>query len=170
LDRAAQSARFFITKGLWGEAMIEASNMPVTLEKARLNVWNLAGFILGIAVTAFGWGITYNSMTNANAAAVQEISELAEDVDNIRQQIAPISQLQFQVTRHTEQISETRSTSEAANKAMNERVDRLVETFGGKIDLMTDSVNKLVTRVEVLSSRIGSGSASAERTRFTPKT
>lgn len=141
--------------------------MPITLEKARLNLWNLIGFAVVIAATAFGWGITFNTMTTADAAAVKEIAELAEDVKSVQTQIAPIAQLQFQVTRHTEQISETKSTADAANKAMNERVDRLVETFGGKIDLMTDSVNKLVTRVEVLSTRIGNGnSTNAERTRF----
>ncbi|KAA0679594.1 hypothetical protein DTW90_37440 [Neorhizobium sp. P12A] len=31
-------------------------DMPVMLEKARLNLWNLVGFVAGITVIAFGWG------------------------------------------------------------------------------------------------------------------
>lgn len=141
--------------------------MPVTFEKARLNVWNLAGFVLGIAVTAFGWGITYNSMTTANAAAVREIGKLSDDVKDIQSQMPQIAQLQFQATAAAGQIAQNKATSDEQNKATNARMDRFVETLGGKVDLMTDSLNKLVTRVEVLSTRMGDGNAEAERTRFT---
>lgn len=142
--------------------------MPITLEKARVNMWNIVGFMVGIAVTAFGWGITYNSMTTANAAAVQEIRKLSDDVKDIQLQMPQIAQLQFQSTQSASQIAENKATSDEQNKATNARMDRFVETFGGKLDLMTDSVNKLVTRVEVLSTRIGdnSGDNDAKRTRF----
>lgn len=146
--------------------MSEEINMPITLEKARVNMWNIVGFMVGIAVTAFGWGITYNSMTTANAAAVQEIGKLSADVKDIQLQMPQIAQLQFQSLQSTNKIVENKATSDEQNKATNARMDRFVETFGGKLDTMTDSLNKLVTRVEVLSSRIGDGS-DAKRTRFT---
>lgn len=147
----------------------EATNMPITFEKARLNVWNLGGFIITIIVAAFGWGITYNSMTTADAAAVREIANLSNDVSDIQKQMPQIATLQFQMTRATEQIAENKATSETEIKATNARIDRLVETFGGKIDLLTDSVNKLVTRVEVLSTRIGNSGSDPQKTRFLTK-
>jgi hypothetical protein len=146
--------------------MSEADNMPITFEKARVNMWNIVGFMVGIAVTAFGWGITYNSMTTANAAAVNEIRKLSDDVKDIQLQMPQIAQLQFQATASAGQIAQNKAAADEQNKATNARMDRFVETLGGKVDLMTDSLNKLVTRVEVLATRVGDGN-DAKRTNFT---
>ncbi|RUW55603.1 hypothetical protein EOA32_00870 [Mesorhizobium sp. M1A.F.Ca.ET.072.01.1.1] len=142
--------------------------MPITLEKARLNLWNVVGFAVGIAVTAFGWGITYNSVVTANAAAAKDIASLRDDVKDIQLQMPQIAQLQFQVTANAQQIAQNKAAADEQIKAANARMDRFVETVGGKMDLMTDSLNKLVTRVEVLSNRVGDngGNADPKRTRF----
>lgn len=124
----------------------EAINMPVTLEKARLNVWNLAGFIIGIAVTAFGWGMTYNSMSGA-------LEKQSAEIKQIKEQLPAITQLQFQMTRATEAIGENK----AGVVASNQRIDRVVESFGGKLDDVNTNLNKMVTRLEVLSSKIEEG-------------
>ena len=142
--------------------------MPITLEKARLNLWNVVGFAVGIAVTAFGWGITYNSVVSANAAAAKDIVNLRDDVKDIQTQIPQIAQLQFQMTAQASKVAENKASADEQIKAANARMDRFVETIGGKLDLMTDTMNKLVTRVEVLSTRIGeNGNTDAKRTRFT---
>lgn len=136
--------------------------MPITIEKARLNIWNAGGFAVGIAVTAFGWGVVYNTMGNANDERKREIATLSEVVKDIKSDLPAITQLQFQMTRATEQISE----SKASIQSTNERMDRIVESFGGKLDVLTDGMNKIATRVEVISSQIG-GDVKPQRTRFT---
>lgn len=46
----------------------------------------------------------------------------------------------------------------AENKAgigeTNKRIDRVVESFGGKLDTVLDTMNKIATRVEVLGSKL----------------
>lgn len=126
--------------------------MPVTLEKARLNVWNLAGFIIGIAVTAFGWGMTYNSMSGA-------LEKQSAEIKIIKEQLPAITQLQFQMTRATEAIGENKAGIVAANQ----RADRIVESFGGKLDDVNVNLNKIATRIEVLSTKMEDG---PKRTRF----
>ena len=123
--------------------------MPVTIEKARLNIWNLAGFVIGIAVTAFGWGITYNSMTNADAIAVQQITSVQSEIKDIKAQLPAITQLQFQMTTTSSLASENKAAIEEANK----RVDRVVESFGGKLDKLVEQVSNVAADVKVLTSQ-----------------
>lgn len=123
--------------------------MPVTIEKARLNIWNLAGFVIGIAVTAFGWGITYNSMTNADAIAVQQITSVQSEIKDIKAQLPAITQLQFQMTTTSILASENKAAIEEANK----RVDRVVESFGGKLDKLVEQVSNVAADVKVLTSQ-----------------
>lgn len=140
---AMQSDQAIMTK--------KADNMPFVIEKARLNIWNLAGFVIGIAVTAFGWGITYNNVMSASAEARASIVKITEDIKDIRLQIPAIAQLQFQSSRMTDSIAENRTNI----KAVNERVDRIVESFGAKLDAIIDNQNRVATKVEVLSAMMG---------------
>lgn len=145
----------------------EAIHMPITIEKARLNVWNIASIFLGIAVTAFGWGVTYNNMQTANemaeknnAAAVSAIAAVRMEVQEIQTQLPPV---QSSIQRLTEIAAENR----AAIKASNERIDRIVESFGGKLDGIVANVSKIATQVEVLAARFGERPNAPQRTRFT---
>lgn len=123
--------------------------MPVTIEKARLNIWNLAGFIIGIAVTAFGWGIVYNKMESADARAVQQIDTALGEIKDIKSQLPVIAQLQFQMTTVTQLSSENKKTIEATN----ERIGRVVDSFGGKLDTVIDRLNVVASDVKVLTSQ-----------------
>ncbi|MDT9694119.1 hypothetical protein Q5762_38480, partial [Streptomyces sp. P9(2023)] len=69
------------------------------------------------------------------------------------------TQLQFQMTRATEAIGENKAEIVAANQ----RADRIVESFGGKLDDVNVNLNKIATRIEVLSSKMEDG---PKRTRF----
>ena len=51
------------------------------------------------------------------------------------------------MTRALEATAENKKGIEAANA----RVDRVVESLGGKLDTAIESINKVATRVEVLS-------------------
>ncbi|WP_132528517.1 hypothetical protein [Rhizobium sp. BK376] len=50
--------------------------MPVMLEKARLNLWNLVGFVAGITVIAFGWGVTYSNLSNLIGKQATQITDI----------------------------------------------------------------------------------------------
>lgn len=135
--------------------------LGVTVEKARLNLWNAVGFAVGIGVTAFGWGITYNTAVNNDARAQEQIQAVREDVSDIKDDLPVIPQLQFEVSSIREQATENRTAIEVTNTNVNNRIDRVVESFGGKLDTLVDNVNKLNTQVQVLTSRVeqsGSGS------------
>lgn len=140
--------------------------MPITFEKARVNVWNVGSIFVGIAVTAFGWGVTYNNIQTANAnaeknniAAVSSINAVADDVSELQN---ALPSMQGTLSRLTEVAAENR----AGVKATNERIDRIVESFGSKLDGIVVNVNKIATQVEVLAARYGDRPATPQRTRF----
>jgi outer membrane murein-binding lipoprotein Lpp len=137
--------------------MSEANQMPITIEKTRLNLWNIVSIFIGIAVTAFGWGVTYTKMDAADNAAKLEIAKVANDVNSL---LAQFPTLQFNQTRTAEQLGEARQSLIEANK----RIDRVVESFGTKLDEISDKVNKIATTVEVLSSQ--QRNSQPQRTRF----
>jgi hypothetical protein len=49
----------------------------------------------------------------------------------------------------------------------NKRIDRVVQSFGGKLDKVLDTINKIATRVEVLSSKIDEPTGRA-KSRYRP--
>lgn len=135
--------------------------MPIVLEKARLNLWNVVGFAVGISVTSFGWGVTYMKMDGAIASIRAEAASVKIDAkqtkdDNARSfiaiesKLAPITSLQFQAARALEQVAEQKS----ANDETNKRIDRVVDSFNSKMDTLIGGVNSLNVKVEVLSSTV----------------
>ena len=74
----------------------------------------------------------------------------------MQQQIAQITPLTFQTNRAIEGVAENKKAVEATN----DRIDRVVETFGGKLDTVIENVGKLSTQVSVLSSKLD------DKTRF----
>lgn len=143
-------------------------DMPVTLEKARLNLWNLVGFVAGITVTAFGWGVTYSNLSNSIEKQANQIQDIngrmqqeatdrkdrlksyQDQLSGMQQQIAQITPLTFQTNKAIEGVAENKKAVEATN----DRIDRVVETFGGKLDTVIENVGKLSTQVSVLSSKL----------------
>lgn len=125
----------------------------VTIEKTRVNAWNAGGFVVAIIVTAFGWGVTYNTMTNANAQATKQIDKLSDDVKDVRGQLPTIATLQGRLDRSAEIVADNK----ASIKATNDRVDRIVEGFSNKLDALLDKTNKIGTNVEVLSTFVNTG-------------
>lgn len=123
--------------------------MPVTIEKARLNIWNLGGFIIGIVVTAFGWGVTYSTMNTADAETRRAVQAATEEIKDIKAQLPAITQLQFQMTTTSQLASENKKAIEATN----ERIERVVDTFGDKLDTVIDRINVVASDVKVLTVR-----------------
>lgn len=130
----------------------EGIPMPIVIEKARLNLWNIISICLGIAVTAFGWGVTYSSIQATAAESNQQIASMNAEIREINAELPKISDLQHQITTVTTISAENRQSV----KETNARIDRVVESFGGKLDTITDRMNQVVTSLEVLATRINS--------------
>ncbi len=140
--------------------MSDGDNMSVTFEKARVNVWHIGGIFFAVATNAALVGVVWNDTKRDIADTQSDVADLQVTVTDIRQQLPQITSLQYQVTRAVEQIAENRE----GLKQVNIRADRIVESLGGKLDTVIDSVNKLATRVEVINSKLETGQT--ERTRF----
>lgn len=119
-------------------------NMPVTFEKARVNVWNIVGFVVMIAGSAFGWGVTWASTNNG-------ISALASKVEKIEDKMPDVAALQYQMTT----VSTIAVENKKANEETNKRIDRVVDSVNGKLDTVISVLNKTATDVEVLKNREG---------------
>jgi len=150
----------------------EVANMPITIEKARLNIWNLGGFVVVLVVTAFGWGITFNSMTTSIenvkdqvAAETQARKEDGSQKDaklySIEQKIPTIDRLDDKITRLGELIAQQAK----ANEEVNKRLDRVIEAQNGKLDTIITRQSEQSADIKVIQSQLG-GTRVPQRTRF----
>lgn len=130
-------------------------NMQPMFERRPISIWNALGFAAVALGTAFGWGVVYTTMNTNNATAAQSVTVLKDDIKEIKGQLPTISQLQYQMTTVTQQANDNKQNVESFNRATNDRIDRVVQSFGDKLDTITDRLNKIATGVEVLSTRMG---------------
>lgn len=122
---------------------------------------------------------TNNELSKALAATQAELSarfdKEAQDrkdrqavyqkaLDTMNTQIGQIQPLQFQQSRLIEQLTETRTEARTSSEATNKRMDRVVDSFNGKVDTLIDGMNKLTTAVEVLRTTVKEGQT--EKTKF----
>ncbi len=143
-------------------------------ERSKKLEWNfntivtLIGIVTGLIVTSVGWGITYADMRNDNKDLQKQISDIntrlereasdrkdrlkayQDQLSGVQQQLAQIAPLSYQVTRATEAGAENKKAIELTN----DRIDRVIDTLGKKLDTTIDSINKVGTQVQVLSSKL----------------
>lgn len=130
------------------------NSMSVVFEKARVNVFNIAGFVIVIAVNAFGLGVAVMTFSSALAQNEQRVEALQTTVKDIQNELPTISQLQYQMTNVSTRTAENTATIEENEKQANDRIDRVVESFAGKLDTIAMRVNEMATNVEVLATRL----------------
>lgn len=133
----------------------------------------LCSMVAGLVVTSAGWGITYADMRNDNKDLQKQILEIYSRLDkdgadkkaqlaDVQLQLAQIAPLTFQTTRATESAAENKKAIELTNT----RIDRVVESLGGKLDTAIDSINKVGTQVQVLSSKLEDMQGKPDKTIF----
>ncbi|TBY60131.1 hypothetical protein E0H46_31660 [Rhizobium leguminosarum bv. viciae] len=138
--------------------------MNIEIEKPKINVPHFAAIIAGIIINAFIAGGIWVSI-NRDIQDIQEKQKteadrsIKADVD-LNKAVADIAPLTFQTTRAIEGVAENKKGIEASNA----RIDRVVESLGGKLDTAIDSINKVATRVEVLSSKLDDAQTRANKT------
>lgn len=123
--------------------------MPIVLEKARLNVFNLAGFAIVACINVAGGAIVWTNL-NRDVAEIREAQQTRAATsdkvfDDIRMQIQPIPQMRFQQEQQALQIAELKAQMAA-----------LLERFGTKLDTLNDNVNSIRTEVRVLAQEVRS--------------
>lgn len=154
--------------------------MSIRVETWRVNLWNILVIAGGIAVNAslagYIWNDTQRDIRDVkshidavDARFVSEASDRKERLRNyqdtltgMQKDIAQIQPLSYQTTRAIEAAAENKKGVENVNT----RIDRVVESFGGKLDSVIESVNKISTQVQVLSSKLDDMQGKSERTTF----
>lgn len=122
--------------------------MSINREAGPLK-WNLNSIL---AVCGFGLTLLLQIvggvalwMTYSN-----KVDNLSVQVQELKVRVAEIVPLTYQVTTAMNNSSENKKAIESTNT----RIDRVVDTLGGKIDSVLDSVNTLSKNVAVLASQI----------------
>lgn len=155
--------------------------MPIRLETMRLNLWVALGILASIAVNSSLAGYIWNDTqrdirdvkSHIDAVDTRFVTEASDRKDRLKDyqatltsmqhDIAQIQPLSFQTTRALEAAAENKKATEATN----DRIDRVVESFGGKLDSVLDNVAKLSTQVQVLGSKLDDMQGKSQHTEFT---
>lgn len=151
--------------------------MHVEIEKPRLNPVHFAAIIAGALVNAFLVGGAYVSNNRDIGGLRDQIQQESSDrkdqqkgfqdtLSNVQKDISQIQPLTFQTTRAIEASAENKKATEEGLKNVNDRMDRVVESFGSKLDNVIDTINKVSTQVQVLSSKLDDMQGKSERTTF----
>jgi len=140
----------------------EEPEMPVVIEKTRVNLFNLGGFVSVV----FGIGVVWATTSGDVKTAQRDISDVQKAVQEIRDnqvlraQIADrnnqksegtlniVPQLQFNQENQQRQIEALQKSIEATNV----KVDRFMELLNAKLDTIGENVNGLRVDVRVLSA------------------
>lgn len=142
--------------------MTSKTAMPIVLEKARLNVFNLVGFAIVACINVAGGAVIWTNLTR-DVGEIREAQQTRAAVsdknfDDIREQIRPIPQLRFQQDQQALQISKLEAQMAA-----------LIDRMGAKLDVLNENVNSVRTEVRVLAQEVRSNAEKkAQPTSMTP--
>jgi methyl-accepting chemotaxis protein len=158
----------------------EDNVMQIEIEKPKINPVHFSAIIAGALVNAFILGGVWISLNRDVGDLRDKQIEMskrfdveADDrkdrqksyqtaMDGMNTQIGQIQPLQFQQSRMLEQITENKTSVAEVGK----RIDRVVESFGGKLDQVIDNVGKVATQVQVLSSKFDDSQGRANKSAY----
>jgi hypothetical protein len=140
----------------------EEPEMPIVVEKTRVNAFNAGGFIVMVFVAGGTWWATQNGVETAQRdvklvqAAVQEIRDnqvlRAQITDRNNQDtkatLTAVPQLQFNYEQQQKELADLKKAQEATNA----KVERFIELLNAKLDTINDSVNGLRVDVRVMAA------------------
>jgi hypothetical protein len=140
----------------------EEPEMPVVIEKTRVNLFNAGGFVVMVFGLGTVWATTTIDVKTANdglkatQAAVQEIRDnqvlRAQITDRNNQEtkttLTAVPQLQFNYEQQQKELADLKKAQEATNA----KVERFIELLNAKLDTINDSVNGLRVDVRVMAA------------------
>ena len=115
-----------------------------------------------VAVAAIAWNDTKRDILEVQDRLQSETERGVRADIELNKAVSEITPLSYQTTRAIEGVAENKKGIEAANA----RIDRVVESLGGKLDTAIESINKVATRVEVLSSKLDDAQTRATKTNW----
>ena len=117
-----------------------------------------------VAVAAIAWNDTKRDILEVQDRLQSETERGVRADIELNKAVSEITPLSYQTTRAIEGVAENKKGIEAANA----RIDRVVESLSGKLDTAIESINKVATRVEVLSSKLDDAQTRATKTNWQP--
>lgn len=130
--------------------MTTEQGMHIKVEKPSINPIQALMLTGGLIVNVAAIGITYANYTRDIRDVQTKTEKLGEQVTQLSNQWQQISIIQFQQNRLSEQVSE----SKASISDTNRKFDKMVESFGTKLDSLVDGLNVLRADVKVLGTRL----------------
>jgi chromosome segregation ATPase len=158
--------------------------MSIARENGPLK-WNLNSILAvgGASITVVAQIVTFTVLWTNNSRDVLDLNNKVTDINHrldsqendrkdrlkdytktltdMQAQIATIVPMSYRVDQALQQAAENK----AANAATNNRIDKVVESVGAKLDNVLDSVNKLSANVAVIGSKL-EDTAKAQKSNF----
>lgn len=103
--------------------------------------WNWFRMNVPTIIAIAGVGLYIN---NGLIDAKRQAEILAQSMKSVQEAVAPLNNLEYRLTRAEAYLGEA-----------HKRIDGLSNTMINNVDLIRRDVNRLTTRVEVLSTQIG---------------
>lgn len=146
---------------------VEVIQMPITVEKGRINIFNALWFVLGVmSQVAIGTAIYVN--LNRDVAEIRQAQQegratAERSTAELKAQVAPVPQMKFLQDQQADQITDLKTQV----SDMNKRFDRMIELVSGKLDGLGENLNNLRTDVKVLAQEVRNNSDKAQKTLLT---
>ena len=131
-------------------------NLPRVVDSRPMGWPTLAGFAVVIATNAFAAGIVYWQFRSDIQSVSQRVDAMEafrrdrtaatdKNFAELKEKLEPLDNLQDQAAR-----------ADAEIEAANARIDRIVESFGGKFDDLIATVNQIKVDLGVLTGEVRS--------------
>src|SRR5687767_6986499 len=123
----------------------EDTNVNVTLERGRLNLWNIYLALAQVCAMIIGGTIIYVNMQRDVEDAKKEMVELREQAKDIEGQLQPLDLFEDRLSRNEE-----------VDRRQEERLNQLYQIFSDKLDAINENVSSVKADVRVLAQKIES--------------
>lgn len=120
--------------------------MNVQLVRTQVSVWSLGAAIAGLVINAFGLGIVWTNVTNKIDEGDKRSDRMEVHLSAIDTKLVPWDTALFR-------LQGMEATIPINNKNVNDRLDRIVDSFNGKIEALTVTTNGVAADVKVLLSQ-----------------
>lgn len=123
--------------------------MPIELEKTRVNLFNVAGFIAMVFSSGMIWASTQSEISDAKKGIAEVRQTQVERAISSDRSYVNIADLQYGQKQQARELEEMNRRIEATNV----RVDKFIELINGKLDDIGGKVNDIRIDVGVISGR-----------------
>lgn len=128
------------------EAQEENSTHIQIAQRQKINIWVMVATVGGLLLNAAIAGGLWANLTKDVTTLQKQVGDIQTDLGATKIQIPALKFTE-------EQIKTEADENKLSIAAENLRIDKVTDTFGTKLDSLIESLNKVATQVEVLSSK-----------------